>query len=264
MGIRFLCHHCEKRLNVKQTQAGSEGMCPHCSETIHVPLKSTIPSAIEKRNHEARNSQRVKSIQGDDSIGLHDVDNQETMEGLAAEKRQISSGGKTTETLKRKQSESDAMLTFDSNDDSTELFMLAKPEPPETFGKIDPIAEAPSRIWYFRSHELGERGPLKGKSMQESLDRGEVTVGCVVWRDDWEDWFEAEKVFPKLVAEAKNQRKQAYVERALREANIEPKKKPSDKRKLLTKRRVFAATIGMGLVLILVLLLVLANVVSSN
>jgi len=261
MGIRFLCHHCEKRLNVKQAQAGSEGLCPHCNQTIHVPSKSTIPSTIEKRKHQERNRQRVNSIQTKSPIGLHAVDEQVTMEGLPAEKRKRNV---KTAATQAKPTESDAMLTFDSNDDSSELFMLTKPNLPDSFGKIDPIAESPDRIWYFRSHELGERGPLKGKAMQKYLDSGDVNVGCVVWRDDWEDWIEAEKVFPSLVAEAKNQRRQALVERAYRESNLEPIKTKHSKPKLLPKQRVFYGSIGCGILLIIALLFIVAKIISAN
>ena len=37
--------------------------------------------------------------------------------------------------------------------------------------------------------------------MREHVDNGDVTIGCIVWREDWEDWQPAERVFPELVAE---------------------------------------------------------------
>ena len=113
------------------------------------------------------------------------------MDGIPAEQRH------KEELLPKKKSESFGPPDFnsDSNEQPYETFMLDKPRLPASLGKVDPIAEAPSRVWYFRSRELGEKGPLKGKMMQECLDRGQVKVGCIVWRDDWHDWLPAECSF---------------------------------------------------------------------
>jgi hypothetical protein len=80
------------------------------------------------------------------------------------------------------------------------IFMLDRPSPPPEFGKTDPIAAAPKKVWYFRSKLIGERGPLKSKVMQRHLDEGDVTAGCMVWREDWEDWVAAEAAFPQVAA----------------------------------------------------------------
>ncbi len=42
MGIRFLCEHCNKRLNVKSFLAGKKGLCPHCGGRIRIPLESQV------------------------------------------------------------------------------------------------------------------------------------------------------------------------------------------------------------------------------
>jgi DNA-directed RNA polymerase subunit RPC12/RpoP len=261
MGIRFLCHHCEKRLNVKASQAGAEGQCPHCNGSIVVPIESTIPSALEKQMQIHRGKQRAESHQEDNSIGLHKIDEQVTMDGIPAEVRQRAS----TEAAKFK---SDAVATFDSDsDESTEMFMLDKPKPSDTLGKVDPIAEAPQFVWYFRSHELGEKGPLKSKAMKKHLDNGDVQIGCIVWREDWHDWVPAEKVFPSLVAEVKTKRKNARVKRAFKAANfalpasLSPESEV-DRRKR-KHQRIFLGAIMSGGVLIVILLFVLFQVVSQ-
>ena len=38
MGIRFLCPKCEKKLNVKISQAGKRGICPRCETRFRIPL----------------------------------------------------------------------------------------------------------------------------------------------------------------------------------------------------------------------------------
>ena len=260
MGIRFLCHHCKKRLNVKVKQAGEAGLCPHCNGSITVPLESTIPSRFGKQQPIPYGRKRGE---GEDSqISLQPVDEQATLDGMPAEQQQAA----TSRPIRGKQQTFSNNIDFHDSDDSIDLFLLDKPGPPKTLGKIDPIAEAPDRIWYFRSRELGEKGPLKAKAMRSHLDRGEVTIGCIVWREDWEDWAPAEKVFPSLVAEAKSRRKQARVRRAFKDANYEIPEEldpnSSFNRRQRRKNRIFATAVAGGIVLIVILVFVLIKLLS--
>lgn len=188
MGIRFICEHCQERLNVKSTQAGQKGECPHCQNIITVPSDST------KSNADLANEENVTI---DSPL---DIDSQILDAGLSGsialesdEAQQALSVPFSSQIIAAKAEGKEHFAAADS-------FLLDKPEPPTTLGKVDPIAEAPRKVWYFRSKALGEKGPLKGREMQDHLDRGDVSVGCIVWREDWEDWQPAERVFPSLVA----------------------------------------------------------------
>jgi hypothetical protein len=44
MGIRFACHACGKRLNIKNDLAGRRGVCPACSAKIRIPLSDADTS----------------------------------------------------------------------------------------------------------------------------------------------------------------------------------------------------------------------------
>lgn len=187
MGIRFLCPHCQQRLNIKAAQAGLRGQCPQCDQTIQIPLESSIQSPSS--------SKRIKPLPEHEQL---EIDQQVTLAGLDAS---LQSGSESASGWHSVSSTSIAerpspRSTASSN---TEPFLLDKPQLPSTMGKIDPIAEAPGKVWYFRSQEFGERGPLKARQMQEQLDAGVVTIGCIVWREDWDDWHPAERVFPSLV-----------------------------------------------------------------
>jgi len=146
-------------------------------------------------------------------------------------------------------------------------FILDKPAPPETLGKVDPIEEAPKRVWYFRSKELGEKGPLKAKAMREHLDKGDVKVGCIVWREDWEDWLPAEKVFPTLAATAKELRQKEMMNRAFKDANYQIPDEFNPHSELNRKRRrkhqIFVAAIALGICIIGVLVFVLVKLLGT-
>ncbi len=199
MGIRFNCNHCDKPLNIKPTQAGQVGQCPDCQATITVPA---LP--IATKNEESKNKD-------DNSKSIFDVDHQIAQAGLSAS---IKLDSETAVSEFSVPFSPPALGTKKSrlaeDKKKNDSFLLEKPKPPTTMGKVDPIAEAPRKVWYFRSKTLGEKGPLKGKVMQEHLDSGDVTIGCIVWREDWEDWQPAEEVFPPLVALAKKKSNQAF------------------------------------------------------
>ena len=194
MGIRFLCQHCHRPLNVKSVQAGLKGVCPNCSQLIVVPFESAID--LPKSSDE-----QIPATSGLSAAGsIIDIDKQITESGLTPSMHlstDTTDGGVVVpETFSNR-----GLEALSSSIAETEsLFLLDKPQPPTTMGKIDPIEEAPRNVWYYRCKELGEKGPLKAKTMQEELDNGNVTIGCIVWRDDWEDWQAAERVFPSLVA----------------------------------------------------------------
>ena len=57
---------------------------------------------------------------------------------------------------------------------------------------------------------MAKKGPFKAKAMQAELDSGNVNLGCIVWREDWEDWQPAERVFPSLVAIWEAQRSEEH------------------------------------------------------
>ena len=48
MGIRFACHECGKRLNIKNEFAGRRGVCPACSAKMRIPLSDAETSTPSK------------------------------------------------------------------------------------------------------------------------------------------------------------------------------------------------------------------------
>lgn len=266
MGIRFLCHNCERRLNVKATQAGEHGQCPHCHITVLVPQESTIPTSLQKAKQQRRGERRAVGV--DSAVDLFDADEQITLDGPLP-------GGSMpdyTEIPIEVPAKIDSTPYFldelsDPAEESSELFMLDKPQLPNSLGKVDPIAAAPNRIWYFRSKTLGEFGPLKGSAMQQFLDEGELSVGCIVWRDDWNDWMKAEKVFPTLAEQAKAIRRDKRVQMATEDASyqIPDELNPySDVARRKRRRQwLFAIAIAGGVLLVSLLSYTLIKIVSG-
>jgi hypothetical protein len=59
MGIRFACHVCEQKLNIKSDLAGRRGICPSCSGRFRIPLQDAERSApIEEDPTEQESSSK--------------------------------------------------------------------------------------------------------------------------------------------------------------------------------------------------------------
>ncbi len=62
----------------------------------------------------------------------------------------------------------------------------------------DPIAEAPTAVWYVRSNAGGQFGPARGEMMQQWLEERRVGPDYLVWREGWPEWRRASVVFARL------------------------------------------------------------------
>jgi hypothetical protein len=59
MGIRFACHVCEQKLNIKSDLAGRRGICPSCSGRFRIPLQDAERSTpIEEDPTEQESSSK--------------------------------------------------------------------------------------------------------------------------------------------------------------------------------------------------------------
>ena len=161
MGIRFFCPHCQSRLNVKSSQAGGAGVCPDCGATVDVPEESVLPG-LPKSSGERFYIEEENPPEG--SSQLIDFDAQDTIVGDMAGEHAV--GGMQAPP------ESFSPVFATTQDESSGIFMLDRPAPSPDFGKVDPILAAPDKVWYFRNKEIGERGPLKSKVMQQHVSSG--------------------------------------------------------------------------------------------
>ena len=188
MGIRFFCPHCESRLNVKSSQAGGAGVCPDCGETVDVPEESLLPGLPKSPDQRFYVEEKDPPEGSSKLIGF---DSQDTIVGDLTGEPSVNAKIASPPALS-------PVFATTQDGNSSGIFMLDRPSPSPDFGKVDPILAAPDKVWYFRNQEVGERGPLKSKVMQQHVKSGDVSAGSLVWREDWEDWAAAEDAFPQI------------------------------------------------------------------
>jgi hypothetical protein len=77
MGVRFACHVCNKRLNIKRELAGKRGVCPACSAKFRIPMEDTEHSTpVEAVRRQAVESPAMTDRSADNPAPREWIDEQ--------------------------------------------------------------------------------------------------------------------------------------------------------------------------------------------
>lgn len=168
MGIRFFCPNGHS-LNVKSELAGKIGFCPKCNVRMLIPMESTRASG-ERINKDKRNLAKACPIEpSDDSNNQKNQGKSEfSVSPVEDIIRQVTDSGAEYED-------------FDSNNSSSDM-----------------LFDNPKLLWYARTQDGQEYGPATGDVFKEWIKQRRIGPLMPVWRQDWENWQEAGKVFPEI------------------------------------------------------------------
>ncbi len=170
MGIKFLCPNGHK-LNVKSFLAGKRAICPRCG------------ASGRARGEHARSRRRDV----DEHVGWRRnvIDRRIARRGRS---RRVSTPRPPTRppTLHPARPRSVRPCS---------RLSVAAPRPAPV---VDPIAEAPTAVWYVRPASGGQYGPASGDIMRAWLKDGRVGASSLVWRSDWPEWRSASATFPQM------------------------------------------------------------------
>ncbi|WP_404310191.1 DUF4339 domain-containing protein [Neorhodopirellula lusitana] len=203
MGVRFACHACGKRLNIKTELAGRRGICPACSVRFRIPAYDTEFSTPV---------QTEESVPIGDSVAmagaLADSTNG-TEAGDAGMLSEISSGGgsatnvvrQNTANVGQRESAVDSQTGHAQAGDAQlagqqpESAQSSNPSTPGHESAPPPAVQegfgGPTATWYVRPPTGGQYGPADGPTMEQWMKEGRIAQNAMVWRDGWKDWREA-------------------------------------------------------------------------
>jgi hypothetical protein len=167
MGIRFLCHACDRKLNVKNFLAGKNGICPHCGASVKIPAESQIPSGKEQDG--AANGSASASRQAEQDLGA----------SIAIATTESDNHGSIPEGIAQ----------FPATPAATPVAVAAP---------VNPLDEDPDAIWYVRPPSGGQFGPADGDVMRRWIEEKRVSASGLVWREGWPEWKKGSEVFPQL------------------------------------------------------------------
>lgn len=174
MGIRFVCPN-GHRLNVKTFLAGRRGICPFCGAKFTIPLEST-------------------ATPGGDPLGAPGTSPDVAPQELAA-----AVPSSDFERDLECHVEQSAGTDLPGQSAVEDLSPPPPPTaPPSPSPMADPLAEAPTAVWYVRPPSGGRFGPAQPDLMRTWLDEGRIGPDSLVWREGWADWREAASVFSAI------------------------------------------------------------------
>lgn len=166
MGIKFLCHHCENPMHVKDFLAGKRGKCPQCSGSIRIPGNGeeySLPILADAKSVESPTDEIAAS--------------QPVSQPVAA-----SAQPKNTPTKSA------------TNEPQTTTIPGSVTKQSAAVPEV--ISEAPNAAWYVRPPSGGQYGPAIGTVFWDWLNEKRVGESSLVWREGWGTWQTAKDVFP--------------------------------------------------------------------
>ncbi len=172
MGIRFACHVCSKRLNIKQELAGRRGICPACSAKFRIPLhdaEKSIP--IDSPRPINGQAEAGQSMAGGNQAGGHQAGGHQAG-GHQAGGHQA--GGNQA-------------------DGHQSVAQASQPQ-----ADIDLIDDDSTSTWYVRPPSGGQYGPATGEILRQWINEGRVAATSLLWREGWPQWREAKEALPQL------------------------------------------------------------------
>lgn len=162
MGIRFYCPNGHK-LNVKDFQAGRNGICPFCGAKMQIPLESTRPSSHRRQPQSQEGGCEAPAA------SEATVDEMTVAEAAPSPDRTPTPSADSAHSATASPTEAD-----------------------------DPLAEAGEVVWYVRPTSGGQFGPATADCMRTWLAEGRIAAETLVWHEGWRDWRDAGNVFPQL------------------------------------------------------------------
>lgn len=180
MGVRFACHACGKRLNIKSELAGRRGICPSCSVRFRIPIHDTETSTPIQAAVAIDDSESSDSVftAGDDDRSS--TEHPEGTATAATETREPTAGNASGTTPQ--------MQTGPSS---------APQSPARTpAGTLEEMLGGRNATWYIRPPSGGQYGPADGPTLGQWIQEGRVSETAMLWRDGWADWKTAHQMLP--------------------------------------------------------------------
>jgi hypothetical protein len=177
MGIRFACHACGKRLNIKRDLAGKRGVCPGCSNRFRIPWEDSeksipLESAVE--------------------VGAVEV-GAVAMDGGSGPNATMTAGAQLAATAGVADSYQGSLSTS-----MIEEALADTPTTPAIDLPSSLLDEDPAAAWYVRPPSGGQYGPASSEILREWIAQGRVASTALIWRDGWPLWREASETLPEL------------------------------------------------------------------
>jgi hypothetical protein len=186
MGLKFLCHHCNEPMHVKNFLAGKRGKCPNCNQSIRIP---------EEGEEYSRPVSRTEDVAGGRELSQEETKaNADTKNVIASKSISVDS----TSSMGTKSQENDLRPIASKGQVAGAINTSSPPPTPGEIPFPKCIEEAPNAAWYVRPPSGGQYGPAVGAVFWDWLKEKRVGESALVWREGWGTWQTASAVFPEF------------------------------------------------------------------
>lgn len=168
MGVRFACHACGKRLNIKSELAGRRGICPACSVRFRIPA------------HDTQTSTPIDASEGPGTDGSSASDSQRPRSANGPATANPATAGESPSSGEERSSAAQSRS--------------AQPGAQSRRPNLDEILGGVSTTWYVRPSSGGQFGPADGPTLGQWITEGRVADSAMLWRDGWPEWRSAQVV----------------------------------------------------------------------
>ena len=174
MGIRFACHVCQRRLNIKRELAGRRGICPVCAARIRIPLDDCETSTPADERSPAAESPASRVGSSGDPLGDHPAE-------------------------MRSDDLPPATDHVSPTVDSAPAVSPRPADPPSQADReaLDVLTEQPEATWYVRPPSGGQYGPATTELLRQWISEGRVAATALLWREGWPQWRDASEALPQ-------------------------------------------------------------------
>ena len=174
MGIRFACHVCQRRLNIKRELAGRRGICPVCAARIRIPLEDCETSTpIDERPL-----------------------------AVASPTNRVGSSGHPRSDQPVEVPGDDASLATHHSTPAVDSAADEKSNPADPSSQADRetpdgLSDEAEATWYVRPPSGGQYGPATTELLRQWIGEGRVAATALLWREGWPQWRDASDALPE-------------------------------------------------------------------
>lgn len=204
MGVRFACHVCNKRLNIKRELAGRRGVCPQCQCRFRIPMEDAeFSSPLD----DTRQTQKGTQHSGSHSNGVQSNGAQSQAENSGSHQGVMgTANGGATAVVTEGQVGVDNRYGDEFSVGTVDHGIQAgEQQSVEQDGGGTPVLPAgtileddPDATWYVRPPSGGQYGPATTQELHEWIEQGRVAASALLWRDGWPQWRDASEALPEL------------------------------------------------------------------
>lgn len=197
MGIRFACHVCERRLNIKKELAGKRGICPVCAARIRIPLADTDKSTPVDEAKPVAAAAAPAAVSSATASPIAAAP-QPVASRASVEVASQPSTPMPVEQKYRTPASAVSQPTAETLNDDLLVEHSPVPEKGSETSSLDLLTEENEATWYVRPPSGGQYGPATTEVLRHWIQEGRVASNALLWREGWPQWRDAADALPEF------------------------------------------------------------------